>query len=81
MNGRVPVRFSSGEAVAAFGLLATILGCLKVRPDARRAAGSPRPPRSPIRPADARAFVAAQIAGALLATAFFAWLHRGGSAR
>ena len=32
---------------------------------------------SGIRPADAPAFIAAQIAGALLATAFFAWLHRG----
>ena len=34
MNGRVPVPFSPGEAVAAFCLPAAILGCLKVRPDA-----------------------------------------------
>lgn len=93
----------AGEAVAAFGLLATILGCLKVRPDAvpyavglfisagywfTSSTSFANPAVtiaraftdsfSGIRPADAPAFIAAQIAGALLATAFFAWLHRGG---
>ena len=88
------------ETVAAFGLLAAILGCLKTRPDAVpwavglfisagywftsstsfanpavTVARAFTDTFSGILPADAPAFILAQIVGALLATAFFAWLH------
>ena len=87
------------EMVATFGLVATILGCLRARPEAVPYAVGLFIPAgywftsSPsfanpavtfarsftttfagIRPADAPAFVAAQIVGALLATALFVWL-------
>lgn len=91
-----------GEAVAAFGLLAAILGCLETRPEAvpwavglfisagywftsSTSFANPAVTLaraftdsfSGIRLVDAPAFIAAQLAGALLATAFFAWLRRG----
>ncbi len=94
-----------GEVVAAFGLLATILGCLRSRPEAVpwavglfitagywftsstsfanpavTVARAFTDSFAGIRPLDAPAFIAAQIVGALLATAFFAWLYRGHAA-
>ncbi len=88
-----------GEIVASFGLLATILGCLRSRPDAIpyavglfitagywftsstsfanpavTIARSLTDTFSGIRPDDIGAFIAAQIVGALLATAVFKWL-------
>ena len=94
----------AAEAVATFGLLAAILGCLRARPDAVpyavglfitagywftsstsfanpavTVARALTDSFSGIRPGDAPAFIAAQAAGALLATAFFAWLGRGGA--
>ena len=54
----------TGEAVATFGLVATILGCLS-----DTFAG--------IRPADAPAFIVVQFAGAALATWLFAWFGAG----
>ena len=93
------------EGVATFGLVATILGTLRWRPDAVpyavglfitagywfTASTSFANPAvtvarafadtfAGIRPGDAPAFVAAQAAGALAATATFAWLLRPGSA-
>ncbi len=87
------------EMVATFGLVATILGCLRARPEAVpyavglfitagywftsstsfanpavTFARSFTTTFAGIRPADAPAFVAAQIVGALLATALFVWL-------
>lgn len=89
------------EGVAAFGLLATILGTLKARPNAVAAmvglyisagywftastsfanpavtvARAFTDTFSGIALADAPAFIVAQLAGALLATGFFAWLLR-----
>ncbi len=88
----------AAEAVATFGLLAAILGCLRTRPEAVPwavglfiAAGcwftSSTSFANPavtvaraftdsftgIRPLDAPAFIAAQLVGAVLATALFAW--------
>jgi glycerol uptake facilitator-like aquaporin len=87
------------EVVATFGLVATILGCLRARPEAVpyavglfitagywftsstsfanpavTFARSFTTTFAGIRPADAPAFVVAQIVGALLATALFVWL-------
>ncbi len=89
----------AGEIVASFGLLATILGCLRSRPDAVpyavglfimsaywftsstsfanpavTIARSFTDTFSGIRPGDVPAFIAAQVIGALLATAVFRWL-------
>jgi len=91
-----------GEMVATFGLVATILGCLKARPSAVpyavglfisagywftsstsfanpavTVARTMTDTFSGILPAHAPAFIAAQVVGAVLATAVFAWL--GGS--
>ena len=88
-----------GEFVAAFGLLASILGCLRTRPEAVpyavglfitagywftsstsfanpavTIARSFTDTFAGIAPGDAPAFIAAQIVGALAATAVFAWL-------
>ena len=87
------------EVVATFGLVATILGCLRWRPDtvayavglfisagywftastsfanpAVTLARTLTDTFSGIRPADAPAFIAAQVVGAVAATALFAWL-------
>ncbi len=87
------------EVVATFGLVATILGCLRWRPDAVAyavglfisagywftsstsfanpavtVARTLTDTFSGIRPADAPAFIAAQVVGAVAATALFAWL-------
>lgn len=87
------------EVVATFGLVATILGCLRARPEAVpyavglfisagywftsstsfanpavTVARSLTSTFAGIRPADAPAFIAAELAGALLATAVLAWL-------
>ena len=98
----------AGEFVAAFGLLASILGCLRTRPEAVpyavglfitagywftsstsfanpavTIARSFTHTFAGIAPGDAPAFIAAQIVGALAATAIFAWLwseHRSGGA-
>jgi len=89
-----------GEAVATFGLVATILGCLKVRPEvvayavglfitagywftsstsfanpAVTIARSFTDSFTGIRPADAPAFIAFELIGALAATGLVAWLH------
>ena len=89
----------TGEIVASFGLLATILGCLRTRPDAVpyavglfitagywftsstsfanpavTIARALTDTFSGIRPVDVSGFIAAQITGALLATAAFRWL-------
>jgi len=91
-----------GEMVATFGLVATILGCLKARPSAVpyavglfisvgywftystsfanpavTVARTMTDTFSGILPAHAPAFIAAQVVGAVLATAVFAWM--GGS--
>jgi glycerol uptake facilitator-like aquaporin len=91
----------TGEAVATFGLVATILGCLRFRPKAVPAAvglyitaaywfTSSTSFANPavtvartltdsfagIRPADAPAFIAAQLAAAVLATWLLGWLLR-----
>jgi glycerol uptake facilitator-like aquaporin len=88
------------EAVATFGLLSTIFGCARARPDAVpfavgayvtaaywfTASTSFANPAvtlaravtdtfAGIRPQDAPAFIAAQVVGALLATALFRWLQ------
>lgn len=88
-----------GEIVASFGLLATILGCLRAKPDAVpyavglfitagywftsstsfanpavTIARSISDTFAGIRPDDAPAFIAAQVIGALLATATMRWL-------
>jgi len=88
-----------GEMVATFGLVATILGCLKARPSAVpyavglfisagywftsstsfanpavTVARTMTDTFSGILPAHAPAFIAAQVVGAVLATAVFAWL-------
>jgi len=88
-----------GELVATFGLVATILGCLKARPSAVpyavglfisagywftsstsfanpavTVARTLTDTFSGILPAHAPAFIGAQIVGAVLATAVFAWL-------
>ena len=88
-----------GEFVAAFGLLASILGCLRTRPEAVpyavglfitagywftsstsfanpavTIARSFTDTFAGIAPGDAPGFIAAQIAGALAATAVFGWL-------
>jgi len=88
-----------GEIVATFGLVATILGCLKARPSAVpyavglfisagywftsstsfanpavTVARTLTDTFSGILPAHAPAFIAAQVVGAVLATAVFAWL-------
>ena len=88
-----------GEFVATFGLLATILGCLRARPEAVpwavglfitagywftsstsfanpavTIARSFTDTFSGIAPGDAPGFIAAQVAGALAATAVFGWL-------
>jgi len=88
-----------GEMVATFGLVATILGCLKARPSAVpyavglfisagywftsstsfanpavTVARTLTDTFSGILPAHAPAFIAAQVVGAVLATAVFAWL-------
>jgi glycerol uptake facilitator-like aquaporin len=89
----------TGEIVASFGLLATIIGCLRHRPDvvpyavglfitagywftsstsfanpAVTIARSLTDTFSGIRPQDAPGFIAAQIAGAILATLLGRWL-------
>jgi glycerol uptake facilitator-like aquaporin len=89
----------TGEVVASFGLLATILGCLRTRPEAVPyavglfiAAGywftsstsfanpavtiarSLTDTFSGVRPADIPGFIAAQLIGAVAATALFHWL-------
>ncbi len=89
----------TGEAVATFGLVGTILGCLRARPEAVpyavglfitagywftsstsfanpavTIARSLSDTFAGIRPADAPAFIAMQLAGAALATALFGWL-------
>ena len=94
------------EVVATFGLLLTIFGCVRFRPNAVAyavglyisagywftASTSFANPAvtigrtltdtfSGIRPVDAPAFIAAQIVGAGLATALFAWLAPGPSRR
>lgn len=98
-NARTGLGIWTGEIVASFGLLATILGCLRSRPDAVpyavglfimsaywftsstsfanpavTIARSFTDTFSGIGPNDAPAFIAAQIVGALLATALFKWL-------
>ena len=89
----------AGEAIATFGLVATILACVRFRPEAVAAAvglyitaaywfTSSTSFANPavtfartltdsfagIRPADAPAFIAAQLVGAFLATWLFDWL-------
>lgn len=89
-----------GEAVATFGLVATILGCLRSRPDAvpfavglfitagywfTSSTSFANPAVtiargftdtfSGITPAHVPAFIVAQLAGAAVATALFAWLN------
>jgi glycerol uptake facilitator-like aquaporin len=89
----------TGEIVASFGLLATIIGCLRHRPDAVpyavglfitagywftsstsfanpavTIARSMTDTFSGIRPQDVPGFIAAQIAGAVLATLLARWL-------
>ena len=89
------------EFVATFGLLAAIVGCLRVRPSAvpyavglfisagywfTSSTSFANPvvtlaraftdTFSGIRPVDAPAFIAAELAGAIAATAFFYWLWR-----
>jgi glycerol uptake facilitator-like aquaporin len=89
----------AGEAIATFGLVVTILACLRFRPKAVAAAvglyitaaywfTSSTSFANPavtfartltdsfagIRPADAPAFIAAQLVGAVLATWLFGWL-------
>lgn len=93
-----------GEFVATFGLIGTILGCLKARPDAVPFAvglyitaaywfTSSTSFANPavtiargfsntfagIQPANIWAFVAVQLAAAILATLFFHWLLEEGS--
>ncbi len=98
-HARTGVGVWTGEIVASFGLLATILGCLRSRPDAIpyavglfitagywftsstsfanpavTLARSLTDTFSGIRPEDVSGFMAAQIIGAVLATAVFHWL-------
>lgn len=98
-HARTGIGIWTGEIVASFGLLATILGCLKKRPEtvpyavglfitagywftsstsfanpAVTIARSLTDTFSGIRPEDVGGFIAAQIIGALLATAVFRWL-------
>lgn len=99
---RTGVGVWTGEIVASFGLLATILGCLRSRPDAVpyavglfitagywftsstsfanpavTIARSLSDTFSGIRPEDVLAFIAAQIAGSVLATVVFRWFGNG----
>ena len=92
----------TAEAVAAFGLVAAILGCLRWRPDAVpyavglfitagywftsstsfanpavTVARSFTDSFTGIRLADAPAFIAAQLIGAVLAALLFRWLEKG----
>ena len=94
------------EAVAAFGLVAAVLGCLRFRPSATpwavglfisagywftsstsfanpavAVARSLTDTFSGIRPADVPAFVAAELAGALLAALVMGWLLAPGGGR
>jgi glycerol uptake facilitator-like aquaporin len=94
------------EVVATFGLVATILGCLRFRPQftpigvglyitaaywftastsfanpAVTLARSLSDTFAGIAPASAPLFIAAQVAGALAATAVFGWLLKDGAAR
>ncbi len=96
---RTGVGMWTAEIIASFGLLITILGCLRSRPDAVpyavglfimsaywftsstsfanpavTIARSLTDTFSGIRPDDVPAFIAAQVIGALLATAVFRWL-------
>lgn len=98
-HARTGVGVWTGEVVASFGLLATILGCLRSRPDvipyavglfitagywftsstsfanpAVTIARSLTDTFSGIRPEDVGGFIAAQVAGALLATIVLKWL-------
>jgi glycerol uptake facilitator-like aquaporin len=94
----------AAEAIATFGLVLVILGCLRGRPSSvpyavggyiaaaywftasasfanpavtlARAASATF---AGIRPADAPAFIGAQLVGALLAAAVMRWLHPGPS--
>ncbi len=100
-NARTGVGQWFAEFVAAFGLIATILGCVRFRPDAVpyavglfitagywfTASTSFANPAvtiartftdtfSGIAPGDAPAFIAAQLMGAVAATAIFGWLLR-----
>ena len=93
----------TGEVVATFGLVATILAGIRFRKDAVpyavglyitsaywftsstsfanpavTVARSLSATFAGIRPADAPAFILAQLAGAALAVAFFGWLLRTG---
>ena len=96
----------TAEFVATFGLVATILGCLRFRPSAVpyavglfisagywftsstsfanpavTLARTLTPTFSGIRPLDAPAFIAAELAAAVVATWFFRWLLRSGTDR
>ena len=100
-NARTGVGQWFAEFVAAFGLIATILGCVRFRPDAVpyavglfitagywfTASTSFANPAvtiartftdtfSGIAPGNAPAFIAAQLVGAVAATAIFGWLLR-----
>ncbi len=100
-TGRTGLGQWVGEAVATFGLVATILGCLRFCPEAVAyavglfisagywftsstsfanpavtLARSLTDSFAGIRPEHGPAFIAAQIAGAVLATVLFAWLLR-----
>jgi glycerol uptake facilitator-like aquaporin len=91
-----------GEIVASFGLLATIIGCLRVKLDAipyavglfitagywfTSSTSFANPAVtiaraltntfSGIRPEDVLAFIAAQVIGAIFATAIFRWFYAG----
>ena len=97
---RTGIGMWTGEIVASFGLLATIIGCLRSKPDAVpyavglfiiagywftsstsfanpavTVARALTNTFSGIRPEDVSAFIAAQVIGAILATAIFRWFY------
>ena len=101
LKARAGVGPMLGEATATFGLVLTILGCLRFRPEnlpmavglfiaagywftsstsfanpAVTIARALTDTFSGVRPADAPGFIAAEIAGALLATVAAGWLFR-----
>ena len=97
---RTGIGMWTGEIVASFGLLGTIIGCLRSKPDAVpyavglfitagywftsstsfanpavTVARALTNTFSGIRPEDVSAFIAAQVIGAILATAIFRWFY------